>query len=88
MTRPQIPSREVVKELCARNGPRSNGLAYSNQIWIKYGENVTLAEATIQEFVHNNADSRIVYTLAFYDWFSVAQPGGAPNMTYIVMEKV
>jgi serine/threonine protein kinase len=82
MDRPQIPSREEVKALCERNGPRSNGLAYGNDIWIKYGTGTTLAEAAIQRFVHENADRSLVHTPAVYDSFTVSAD------TYIVMEKV
>lgn len=50
-------------------------------------DTVTLAEAAIQQFVHEKADHRIVYTPEVYDSFTVAERG-MPNMTYIVMEKV
>ena len=85
--RPQIPSREEVVSLCERNGPRSNGLAYGNNIWIKYGTGTTSAEAAMQRFLHENADRSLVYIPAVYDSFTVTRPGRLPE-TYIVMEKV
>ena len=84
MTRPQIPSREEVKTLCDRNGPFSKGLTYGDKIWIKYGYGVTLGEAAIQQFVHEKADHRIVYTPEVYDFFSILAKPGLQRMTYIV----
>ena len=87
MTTPQLPSREEVVALCARLGYKTNGFAYNSQIWIKYGPGATLAEATTQQFVRNNADRRVVYIPEVYDSFS-STPPGMPEITYIVMEKV
>ena len=89
MYRPQIPSREEIITLCEQNRPRSTGrgLAYGNDIWIKYGINTTLAEAAMQKFVHENSDRSLVYIPAVYDSFTATQPG-QPPVTYIVMEKV
>ncbi|KAH7320700.1 phosphotransferase enzyme family protein [Stachybotrys elegans] len=87
MPRPQIPKRDVVEALCKENGPKSNGFAYSDEIWIKYGEGVTLAEAAIQRYVHNNVDPRIVHVPEVFDEFSTTRLN-APPITYIVMEIV
>lgn len=61
-------------------------VAYGDKIWIKDGYDVTLAEAAIQQFVHEQADYRILYTPEVYDSFSI--PGVDRAMAYIVMEKV
>lgn len=87
MSRPSIPSRAAVKEACARSGPKANSTTYGSEIWIKYGEGVTGAEAMLQQFVHENADPNIVYTPEVYDYFT-EQRSNAPPITYIVMEKV
>jgi len=87
MPLPQPLSRHDVITACARNGPRSNGFAYNNQIFIKYGTEVTMAEAAMQTFVHENADHDIVYTPRVYDAFTKPLRG-APDMTYIVMERM
>lgn len=62
MAQPQPPLREDVIAACERNGPHSNGLVYSDLIFIKYGWDVTLAEAKLQQFVYENADL-ILFTL-------------------------
>lgn len=73
--------------LCDHKGPYSKGFAYSDKIWIKYGYGVSLGEAAIQQFLHENADHRIVYTPEVYDSFALTEPGSR-RMSYIVMEKV
>lgn len=87
MTRPTIPSREEVKMLCYQKGPFSKGFAYDDKIWIKYGYGVTLAEAAIQQYVHEKADHRIVYTPEVYDTFTATNPSWR-RISIIIMEKV
>lgn len=87
MSRPKIPSREEVKMLCYQKDPYLKGFAYGDKIWIKYGYGVSLGEAAIQQFVHEKADHRIVYTPEVYDSFSVTEPDSG-RMSFIVMEKV
>jgi hypothetical protein len=77
-----LPTRADVVALCEKAGPKQNGFAYNEFIWIKYGECVTEAEAMTQQLVYQYADSSIVRTPAVYDYFSKAR------MTYIIMERV
>ena len=86
MVIPGLPSRDDVVVLCEKHGYESNGLAYNNDIWIKYGTGVTLSEAKIQKFVHENADSSLIYTPAVYDCFS-AVDSESRELKYIVMER-
>ena len=87
MAKLQIPSREAIEALCRVNGPKSNSLDYSDQIWVKYGTTVTLAEAAMQQYVHEHADPRVVHVPNVFDAFTITQPNGA-SVTYIVMENV
>lgn len=48
----------------------------------------TDTEAAIQQFVHEKADHRMVYTPEVYDSFIEVSKPGSQRMTYIVMEKV
>ncbi|KAK2616989.1 hypothetical protein QQS21_000078 [Conoideocrella luteorostrata] len=84
MAKLQIPSHNVVEALCKINSPKSNGLEYSDKIWVKYGTTVTLTEATIQQYVHEHADPLIVRVPEVFDAFTITQPNGA-SMTYIIM---
>jgi serine/threonine protein kinase len=77
-----LPTHADVVALCEKAGPKQNGFAYNEFIWIKYGECVTEAEAMIQQLVYRNTDPSIVRTPAVYDYFSKAR------MTYIIMERV
>jgi tRNA A-37 threonylcarbamoyl transferase component Bud32 len=77
-----LPTRADVVALCEKVGPKQNGFAYNEFIWIKYGECVTEAEAMTQQLVYQYADPSIVRTPAVYDYFSKAR------MTYIIMERV
>ncbi len=87
MSPPSVPSRAEVKAACDASGPKTNGIAYDDNIWIKYGVHVTRAEALSQQHVHKQADPNIVRTAAVYDCFTV-QRTNAPPITYIVMEKL
>ena len=72
---------------CDSKGALTKTLAYSSEIWIKYGEGVTEAEAVLQQFVHQNANPDIFYTPAVYDYFTA--PGRCNlTVTYILMERV
>ncbi len=84
----QIPSREVVEAVCEQAGYRSNGLAYSDQVWIKYSAGMRLAEATMQRYVHAHADPRIVRIPQVYDAFTVTFQPTCETVTYIVMENI
>jgi hypothetical protein len=74
-----LPTHEDVVALCEKVGPKQNGFAYNEFIWIKYGESVTEAEAMTQQLVYRYADPSIVRTPAIYDYFSKA------TTTYIIM---
>lgn len=84
---PSLPSRAAVIAACDANGPKANGLAYSTEVWIKYGEGVTEAEAILQQFVHLHADPSILYTPVVYDYFTQSRYNSLP-VSYIVMERV
>ncbi|KID94278.1 phosphotransferase enzyme family protein, partial [Metarhizium majus ARSEF 297] len=84
----QIPSRDVVSSLCDAAGPETRGFAYNDQIWIKYGKYVRLAEAAMQKYVHENADPSIVHIPKVFDAFSIPSGPDKSTMTYIVMENV
>ncbi|KJZ76464.1 hypothetical protein HIM_04193 [Hirsutella minnesotensis 3608] len=83
----QAPSRHVVEALCREKGPKFNGLAYDDHIWIKYDTGVTLAEAAIQRYVYEHADARIVRIPQVLDAFCSETSYGCP-MTCIVMERI
>jgi hypothetical protein len=68
-----LPTRADVVALCEKMGPKQNGFAYNEFIWIKYGECVTEAEAMTQQLVYQYADPSIVRTPAVYDYFSKAR---------------
>lgn len=87
MTSLQAPPRDVVEALCRAKGPKRNVLAYDEHIWIKYGSGVTLGEAAMQQYVHENADARIVRVPRVLDAFSTTSSRGR-RMTCIVMEHV
>jgi len=77
-----LPTHAEVVALCEQVGPKQNGVAFNEFVWIKYGECVTEAEAMTQQLVYQYADPSIVRTPAVYDYFSKA------TTTYIVMERV
>ncbi|EFY84574.1 phosphotransferase enzyme family protein [Metarhizium acridum CQMa 102] len=87
MAQIQIPPRDAVPGLCDAKGPEPGGFAYNDQIWIKYGVTVRLAEAAMQKYVHENADLAIVHIPKVFDAFRTSRPGHPP-MTYIIMENV
>lgn len=55
--------------------------------WIKYGINVTEAEAILQQFVSENTDHNIMYTPKVYDSFTEQRINALP-VIYIVIERV
>jgi serine/threonine protein kinase len=77
-----LPTHADVVALCEKVGREQNCFAYNEFIWIKYGGNVTEAEAMIQQLVYRYADPNIVRTPAVYDYFS------KETTTYIIMERV
>lgn len=88
MSKPDIPSREVVESLCLPSGGLDGGcLAFNEQIWIKYGAYVKLHEAAIQQYVHDHADPCVVRVPKVYDAFTLPRQNAAP-ITYIVMENI
>ncbi|POR32227.1 Phosphotransferase enzyme family protein [Tolypocladium paradoxum] len=88
MPRPQIPSRDAVLAACKAEGAETKGLVYNDQIWIKYGATVRMAEAAIQRYVYENADPSIVRIPQVFDAFSTPPRPDAPARVYIIMEYV
>ncbi|KAL9595109.1 MAG: hypothetical protein Q9179_005109 [Wetmoreana sp. 5 TL-2023] len=86
MAPPSIP-RGKVPEACARSGTQINSVAYNENVWIKYGEGVTEAEAILQQHIHATADPRIVRIPEVYDYFTISSESARP-ITYIIMEHV
>ena len=85
MSNSQLPTRDQVIAICEANGPKSNGVEFNSRVWIKYGIDVTEAEAIIQQHIHDHANHDILYTPKVYDCFTVEQPG-MMRTTYIVQE--
>ncbi len=77
-----LPTHQHVVALYNEQGSHKNGFKYDELIWIKYGENVTEAEAVAQTFAYEHVDRNIIRIPEIYDCFS------EENMTYILMERV
>jgi hypothetical protein len=86
MTSPFVP-RDAVVAACAISGHTTNGIAYNDDIWIKYGDSVTEAEAILQQHVYEHADPSIFRTPKVYDFFTISSKDNI-SITYIVIEHV
>lgn len=85
---PDLPSKDLVIELCRREGARRNHLTYSSKyrdIFIKYN-NASMSEAHTQLFFYNymmSKDNPVFRVPEIYHAFQTERQG-----TYILMEHI
>src|SRR6266540_3641330 len=90
-----LPSREYIVAMCKEAGYDRTGIPFPNQpgkdivAWIKYGGNVTMAEALTQDWVAMDLNAKpeaAVRVPRVYNAFS--SPGAYFPIGYIVMEYI
>ncbi|VUC21297.1 unnamed protein product [Clonostachys rosea] len=87
MTQADLPSRETVESLCEERGFKSNGFAFNDRIWVKYGTGATLAEAALQRYLCTKVDHNIVRIPEVFDaWKS--EEKDYFSKVYILMENI
>ena len=88
MTNLKLPSREVVEALCNKDGARSSGIPYDENIWIKYSTGTFPHEADIQRYLYKTADPSIVRIPQVFDSWTKQSPDWILPVAYIVMERI